>query len=246
MIQVLNKGYVRYIDHLGTDLSVVNAARASFKKESDWEYSEEMVDQSRILEFVPRLKEADRKLINYLAKHNHGSPFRHCYVTLEIKAPIIIARQIFKHVIGVASIEEGTNWNEASYRYVTAEPEFYIPSSWRSAPENKKQGSGEPVGEELTENLNALLHSTIKMCMDRYELAVKHGVCIEQARGFLPANFQYTTWRWTASLQAIAHFCNLRLGKDAQSETTEYAKVIYDIVEPLFPVSMEALCNEVS
>lgn len=222
-IPVLDKGYVELVDSMGTDLSVANAARASFAKRSH--------------EFT----EADAKLVRFLAREDHSSPFRHAMVQFEVKAPLMVARQWWKYVVGSDHTMDG--WNEASRRYVTMEPEFYIPSEWRSAPDNKKQGSGEAVDQMTNAWATQHIAEIARTGLRLYEEAMERGVCAEQARGFLPAYVMYTNWWWTTSLQGVMHFLNQRLAHDAQKEITEYAVAILELVKPLFPVSLEVLVN---
>lgn len=222
---VLDKGYVRLVDYMGSDLSIVNAARVSFAKESS------------------QLEEKDERLIRYLARHGHTSPFRHAFITLEIKAPLMVARQWWKYVVGSDHTMDA--WNEVSRRYVTMEPEFYVPGNdqWREAVKNVKQGSGGPLdvdtGSHLTDDLIGLVERALRL----YDKAIKLGVCPEQARLFLPAYSMYTVWRWSASLQSVCHFLRQRLAHDAQYEIREYARAVYDIVKPLYPVSVDALLD---
>jgi thymidylate synthase (FAD) len=225
LIKVLDNGYVRLVDHMGSDLTPVNAARVSFAKESK------------------SLTNKDIKLINYLATHEHTSPFRHAFVSFEVHAPLMVARQWWKHVVGSDHTMEA--WNESSRRYVTEDPEFYVPTEWRAAPDNKKQGSGEVLGKTLSVQLTQALMEHIELSEALYEGALEEGVCAEQARLFLPAYGMYVRWYWSGSLQAVAHFLNLRLDGHAQKEIQEYAQAVYDLVYPLFPVSIQALCQEV-
>lgn len=216
-ISVLDKGYVRYVDHMGSDLSVVNAARASFSKES------------KVMSYK------DNDLIKFLIRENHLSPFRHAFFTFEVNAPLMVARQWWKHVVGSTHQDIMMSWNEASRRYITIEPEFYIPSVWRSSPENKKQGSGDPVTDSVSNDYTNMMKMTTDRGISTYNLALENGICAEQARLFLPAYAMYTVWRWSASLQGVLHFLSQRLADDAQVEIQEYAKAVRDIVEPLFP-----------
>ena len=204
-IQVLDLGYVRLIDSMGSDLSVVNAARASFAKEAD--------------SMTPK----NAKLIDYLARENHMSPFRHAFMTFEFKAPLMVARQHWKYVVG--SDHTMDSWNESSRRYITMNPEFYIPNSneWRLAPEDKKQGSmglADPF-------IGALLHSELLGYCEKgealYNLAMEYGIAPEQARLFLPAYSMYVTYRWSCSLQSVCLFLNQRLAEDSQVEIQKYA-----------------------
>jgi thymidylate synthase (FAD) len=223
---VLDKGYVRIPEEngnlliLGSDLSVVNAARASYAKES-----EEMGDK-------------DKKLLKYLIKHGHTSPFRHAFITLEVYAPLMVARQWWKYVVGSDHTMDG--WNEASRRYITIEPEFYVPSVWRSAPENSKQGSGGPVGEELSLEATKRLIANIDKGLEDYNWALENNFAPEQARLFLAAYGMYTVWRWSASLQSVAHFLAQRIPEDAQFEIQEFAKAVKTLVWPNFSVTIDA------
>jgi len=222
-IVVLDNGYVRLVDVMGSDLSVANAARASFAKESS------------------QMSTDDARLINFLARENHMSPFRHAFATFEFKAPLLVARQHWKYVVG--SDHTMDSWNESSRRYVTMEPEFYIPklNEWRLAPDNKKQGSGGPIdpwtGSILTEELKKYIEQGEAL----YRLAMDNGAAPEQARLFLPAYAMHVVYRWSCSLQSIALFLNQRLAEDAQHEITEYAESVKDLISPHFPVSLSSL-----
>jgi thymidylate synthase (FAD) len=222
-IDVLDKGYVRYIGHMGSDLEVVNAARVSFQKESK------------------ELTEKDENLIHFLAENDHTSPFRHVFFSFEVKAPLVVARQWWKYVVGSTHTD---GWNESSRRYVTEEPVFYQPSEWRKAAENKKQGSGDPVDVGIQAAMNGALSAHIDNSLMLYNKAMEMGVAPEQARLFLPAYGMYVTWRWSASLQSVAHFLHQRLNGEAQSEIREYAKAIRQLVKDKAPVSFEALRGE--
>lgn len=210
---------VTLVDKMGSDLSVVNAARVSFNKES--------------VEF----SDSDNKLIKYLAKHNHWSPFAHAFVSLRIKAPIFVARQLVKHQVGLS-------WNEVSRRYVDDEPEFWFPKEWRGKPVNAKQGSfGIFPDDNPNYNLSMWVESQTMEQLALYLTLVKDGVAPEQARMILPQNTM-TEWIWSGSLMAFARVCKQRLDPHAQQETQEVAKMIADIVEPLFPVSWKELCTQ--
>ena len=224
-IDVLDKGYVRYVDHMGTDLSVVNAARVSFDKES------------------MKFTDQDKRLIKFLAENEHSAPFRHAFVSLECYAPLMVARQWWKYVVGSDHTMDA--WNESSRRYVTEDVKFYIPhpGEWRSAPENKKQGSGDIVDTEIGMEMT---QSLMDYCYDgevRYEHAMNSGVCAEQARLFLPAYGMYIRWRWSTSLQSVCHFLNQRIAHDAQKEIQLYALAVNEIVRPLYPASIEAMVD---
>lgn len=231
-IKVLDKGEVSYIDHCGTDLMVVNAARVSFAKESSWEYSDS--------EFaVGQLSEKDKKLIGYLAKHNHWTPFAHPQITLRIKAPISIRTQLFKHKIGFVE-------NEISRRYVTVEPEFYNPK-WRTKPSNgAKQGSEDfmEYGNDWN-SCNTAYSLAVEQCKTIYDDLIAKGIAPEQARFVLPQG-TYTEWYWTGSLASYARVCRQRLDPHAQWEVQEYAKAISGIIQPLFPFCWDVLVPKYS
>lgn len=236
-LNVLDKGYVRLVKAHGTDLDVVNAARVSYAKESDWDVAVVQGEGA-----YTKLKDSDERLINFLAREGHMSPFRHVLATFEVYAPLMVARQWWKYVVGSDHTMDA--WNEASRRYITMEPEFYIPDVWRSAPENSKQGSGEPLNKATGEAWTIALKNHIEDGLDAYNNALRHGIAPEQARLFLPMYAMYTAWRWTASLQSISHFLNERLEDDAQYEIREYAKAVQKLITPAFPVSMKALSRK--
>ncbi|MGN7387748.1 FAD-dependent thymidylate synthase [Sporosarcina sp. SAFN-015] len=231
-IDVLDKGYVILHDILGDDRTVANAARVSYDKKTG------------------ELTDRDQRLIAFLAREGHTSPFRHATLQFELYAPLMIARQHWKYIVG-SSIAEATGdnmdaWNESSRRYVTEEPTFYIPQidEWRSAPESSKQGSGEAVdrvtGYEMLEALIEHVDESIRL----YERAMRRGVCAEQARLFLPAYGMYVRYYWTASLQSVAHFIAQRLADDAQVEIQAYAKATLELAREHFPVSIDALIGD--
>ena len=232
-IDVLDdKGYVLIHDIMGTDLTVANAARVSYAKKSE------------------TLTDGDKRLIDFLAREGHTSPFRHCIAQFEFNAPLMVARQHFKYVVGSA-IQEGTGdsldaWNESSRRYVTEEPSFYVPQpdEWRSAPENSKQGSGGIVPTEIGNEAFRRLMLNVDICLKDYEWALENGICAEQARLFLPAYGLYVKYYWTASLQSVCHFLNQRLAHDSQVEIQMYAKAVLELIKPLFPISVEKLVTE--
>tara|TARA_R100000030_G_scaffold83386_1_gene66313 strand:+ start:889 stop:1560 length:672 start_codon:yes stop_codon:yes gene_type:complete len=214
---------VTYIDHMGSDLSVVNAARVSFGKESNWmprvHTGEQLV-----------LEHKDTKLISYLARHHHKSPFNHCFVKFHVKAPIFVARQLQKH--------EYMPWNEISRRYVDSDPEFYRPTSWRGRSKDKKQGSDGTVDISY-KTISALAKHEV-WCMKTYRQLLDDGVAPEQARMVLPQSM-ITEWYWSGSLYAFAKMCGLRLKPDAQYETRLVAEQIEDKMAELFPESWTAL-----
>ena len=212
---------VTLVDHMGSDLSVVNAARVSFAK-AHKEFKDD----------------ADTKLINYLAKHNHWSPFGHASMQFAISAPVFVARQLVKHQVGLT-------WNEVSRRYVDIEPEFYTPEVWRGVAENKKQGSS-----DVEIDINPTLGSGPMMVDDyqrvlsaakwTYEELLRKGVCPEQARMVLPQSMM-TEWYWSGTLYAFARVCNLRCKDDAQRETLDVGWNIDKHARELFPASWKAL-----
>jgi len=216
-----------YIDHMGSDLSVVNAARVSFGKKSsavEWGW----IDiEDRSGELVAILNEQDTKLVHYLAKHKHFSPFGHAFASFHVKAPIFVARQLVKHKF--------LRWNEISRRYVDDEPEFYVPEVWRGRAEDKKQGSS---GEVKVPYM--VPHEFNRSALYEYEALLESGVAPEQARMVLPQSTM-TEWYWSGSLDAFADMCRLRCKEDTQYETRLVADQISVIMKDLFPVSWSAL-----
>tara|TARA_R100000951_G_scaffold47242_1_gene40371 strand:- start:202 stop:936 length:735 start_codon:yes stop_codon:yes gene_type:complete len=241
-IEVLDFGQVSLIDSMGSDLTVVNAARVSFDKESKWDVDQEAVDRlincSYHKEDVQRLGNADVKLIKYLAKHEHWTPFAHPQITLRVKAPISIRTQFFKH-------KQGFVENEISRRYVSNTPEYYFPK-WRSAPTNAKQGSDDWLvydKEGDAHNIDSDYYYAVSSCITAYERLLKEGVAPEQARFVLPQGC-YTEWYWTGSLAAYARYYSQRSKPHAQWEIREYADAISKLIKPLFKVSWSALTVE--
>lgn len=226
LIGILDKGYIRLVDHMGSDLTVVNSARVSFARASK------------------ALNDRDEKLISYLAKHEHTSPFRHTSLQFEVYAPLMVARQWWKHVVGSDHIMDA--WNESSRRYITEEAEFYIPEidAWRSKPENQKQGSGENVSSDIGDTYTKALLKYVDEGIKLYESAMAEGICAEQARLFLPAYGMYVRWYWTASLQSVAHFIKLREDEHAQKEIRDYANAVKSLTQAHFPVSLAALLEK--
>ena len=210
------------IDYMGTDLSVVNAARVSFGKKSE---SLGSVTANGVTRQV--LHDTDTKLINYLAKHKHTSPFGHCFASFHIKAPVFVARQLVKHKF--------LRWNEISRRYVGDTPEFYRPEVWRSKAQDKKQGSGPAL-----EDQDVHIGTTQRLVTMLYDSMLEKGVCEEQARMVLPQNTM-TEWYWSGSLDAFADMCNLRTKNDTQWETRDVAFQIDAEMQNLYPVSWLAL-----
>jgi thymidylate synthase (FAD) len=226
-IDVLNLGYVGLVSTMGNDLEVANAARVSFDKRSE-------------LDMTGLLKSKDKKLIDFLWKEEHTSPFRHCVLSFEIYAPLMVARQHWKYAVASTFVDDQNGWNESSRRYITEEPAFYIPTAedWRSAPENSKQGSGEPINYGLGIELTMRLFNTIEAAEKEYQNALEMGVCAEQARLFLPAYGMYVRYRWTTSLHGVMHFLQQRLAHDAQKEITDYALAMKSLADEAFPYSL--------
>lgn len=222
-IEVLDKGYVRFVNKMGSDLDIANAARVSYDKES------------------PQMSDKDARLIKYLWKQGHTSPFRHCVISFEVYAPLMVARQWYKHAVASAHWEDQNGWNESSRRYITEQEEFYIPAEWREKPENSKQGSGGPLPESENNFWTTALESYIEQGENWYQNALKAGIAPEQARLFLPAYGMYVRWRWTTSLHGVLNFLSLRLPHDAQKEIQEYAAAVQRIVLHHFPTTMEII-----
>ena len=224
-----------YVDHMGSDLSVVNSARVSFGKTS------KLVCTNLVLGTYD-LSKGDKKLINYLAKHKHTSPFGHAFASFHIKAPIFVARQLVKHKF--------LRWNEISRRYVDDEPEFFVPDVWRGRSADKKQGSEGKV------DLPAYAHITsswkgyegkgnyYSISLHVYKDLLKHGVAPEQARMVLPQSTM-TEWYWSGSLDAFADMCKLRTTDDTQYETRVAAVLLSNKMLELFPVSWYELLRTV-
>ena len=209
---------VDYVNHLGSDLTVVNAARVSFDRES------QLVDGE--------LADRDVRLIEYLAKHNHFTPFTHAQITLRETVPIFVARQRFKHVVGFS-------YNEVSRRYVDSDPEFYYPNEWRERPGGSvKQGSGGVHPD--SERLNLVYDDFVRLAKRLYKAMINDGVAPEQARMLLPQSM-LTSYYVTGSLAAFARLYQLRCAPQAQQEVQELGRLISGIVGPLFPVSWKAL-----
>jgi len=205
---------VELIDKMGTDLSVVNAARVSYSK------TKEAFDVVK-----------DEKLIKYLAEHEHWSPFAHASLQFRIKAPVFVARQLVKHQVGLV-------WNEVSRRYVEHAPELYKPDSWRGRPQNSKQGSDGEV--ELDQTINYNMETTMQNCLVLYKSLLQKGVAPEQARMVLPQSMM-TEWYWSGTLYAFARVCNLRCKPDTQRETQEVANEIDRLTNEAFPRSWKHL-----
>lgn len=215
---------VELLQYMGTDVTVCNAARVSFSKESNgYEYDPH--------EELWVLSDKDERLLKYLASHGHWTPFGHVTATFRVKAPIFVARQLGKHQVGLV-------WNEVSRRYVDSDPEFYEPRVWRKRAENVKQGSGEAF--ENNTHLNAAYAGIVGRALGNYQSLLDQGVCPEQARMVLPQSMM-TEWYWTGSLAAWARVCKLRLDSHTQRETREVAEMIARELEKLWPYSWKAL-----
>ncbi|WMM95761.1 thymidylate synthase [Roseobacter phage CRP-403] len=213
---------VEYVNHMGDDLTVVNAARVSFNKKSDLE----CID---LVKGKYAMRHKDQRLIEYLAKHKHISPFGHCFASFHVKAPVFVARQLVKHKF--------LRWNEVSRRYVDEDPEFYTPTL-RESSSDKKQGSGGPI--TVSHQQDEVIRQANIQSLKQYQYLLKTGVCEEQARMILPLNHM-TEWYWSGSLDAFADMCGLRCKLDTQQETREVAIQIDEYMEKHFPVSWKAL-----
>ena len=218
---------VEYLRHTGDDLAIVDAARVSFDKASEYECTDLQIG-------TYDLPKGDQKLINFLAKHKHKSPFNHAFVSFRVTAPVFTARQLVKH--------EYLPWNEVSRRYVEGGLEWYWPddTDWRTQPTNVKQGSGEPLNPAIVAMIKARYAHLLEDAESLYEDAISMGLCREQARMFLPQSLT-TSWIWSGSLYAFAKMCALRLDSHSQREAFYVAQPIHDTLMNLFPVSMKAL-----
>jgi len=217
---------VTYIDHMGSDLSVVNAARVSFGKKS------EALGRSGVEgePMTPILHDSDKRLIKYLAKHKHTSPFGHAFASFHVKAPIFVARQLVKHKF--------LRWNEISRRYVDDEPEFYVPDEWRDKSADKKQGSGGKSQSQYFPNI--YVKEVADKALGDYKKMLVQGICPEQARMVLPQSTM-TEWYWSGSLDAFSDMCLLRCKEDTQFETRIVADQISACMKDLFPIAWGAL-----
>ena len=221
---------VTYVDGSGSDLSVVNAARVSFGKTSQLVFNDDPDD-------FGSLSDRDTKLIKYLAKHKHISPFGHAFASFHVKAPIFVARQLVKHKF--------LRWNEISRRYVDDEPEFYVPDVWRGRSDDKKQGSDAEVAVNVTwyerdDGYNSWPEDSQFIALEAYQEMLKLGVAPEQARMVLPQSTM-TEWYWSGSLDAFADMCRLRCAPDTQYESRVVADQISEKMSELFPVSWPCL-----
>jgi thymidylate synthase (FAD) len=220
---VLDKGFIEVVDSLGNDLTVVNSARVSFgKRKEKWDKS-------------------DERLVRYLAKHKHYSPFRHLQVQFHIKAPEFVMRQAYKHVVGIETTSSSSTkdhaWNEISGRYVPVE-DFYYPSVWRKQSDDNKQASEGVLDDLQQKRMNDTYNELMRQVEMAYDRMIDVGVAKEQARIVLPLN-QYTEVYWTASFQAVMNFIELRNEKTSQIEIQEYAKVMLEQMKEVFPKTTE-------
>ena len=221
---VLDKGFIEVVDSLGNDLTVVNSARVSFGKRKE------------------KFDKSDERLVRYLAKHKHYSPFRHLQVQFHIKAPEFVMRQWYKHVVGIETTSNGSTkdhaWNEISGRYVPVE-EYYIPQIWRKQSDDNKQASEGVLDTEQNKKAIHYYETALTTTMNMYDRLINDlGVAKEQARVILPLS-QYTEVYWTASFQAIMNFIELRNEKTSQIEIQEYAKVLLQQMKEVFPKTTE-------
>lgn len=220
-------GYIELLHSMGSDLDIVNDARASYDKVSnEW-------------------AEKDEKLLRYLINHEHWSPFRGVVFKFRVKAPLFICRQWWKHVIASNHNDEQLGWNEQSLRYVdmSDKSQFYIPPQFRRQDKKNKQSS---TGQFNQAEQNILYDNYMESVMNSllvYQAMIAQGVCREQARGVLPTSV-YTTWVWTVSLQALVNFLQLRLGKGAQDEITAYAICLKEVVKEVTPYTYKYLLSD--
>lgn len=214
-MRILDKGSVELVDFMGGDLRVVNSAKVSFNKEST------------------EIGSAEERLINYLIKHRHGSPFEHSYFTFRVKAPLFVVREWQRHRIG--------SFNEMSGRYVEFEPEFYVPSLWRVPADTNKQGSKDPSDKLWSwHNQNfETYEDALTNSYSQYRLLIESGVAKEMARMILPLSL-YTEFYWTVNARSLMNFLNLRTGQDAQLEIREYGLALESVFKDKMPITYEA------
>ena len=218
---VLDKGFIEVVDKLGSDLTVVNSARVSFGKRKE------------------KFDKSDERLVRYLAKYKHYSPFRHLQVQFHIKAPEFVMRQWYKHVVGIETTSNSSAkdhaWNEISGRYVPVE-DFYYPSVWRKQSDDNKQASEGVLDDLQQKRMTATFNEFMRQVEMAYDRMIDAGMAKEQARIILPLN-QYTEVYWTASFQAIMNFIELRNEKTSQIEIQEYAKVLLELMREVYPMT---------
>ncbi len=219
--QVLDKGFIEVVDSLGNDLTVVNSARVSFGKRKT------------------KFDKSDERLVRYLAKYKHYSPFRHLQVQFHIKAPEFVMRQWYKHVVGIETTSNSSTkdhaWNEISGRYVPVE-DFYYPSVWRKQSDDNKQASEGVLDDLQQKRMNDTYNELMRQVEMAYDRMIDAGMAKEQARIVLPLN-QYTEVYWTASFQAIMNFIELRNEKTSQIEIQDYAKVLLELMRDVYPMT---------
>lgn len=205
---------IELISHAGGDLSIVNSARVSFAKQVD------------------EMSSGDERLVKYLARHYHDTPFRHNFISLRCSTPLFLARQLMKH-------QAGLTWNEVSRRYVDAPPEFHYPSDWRSRPSDGiKQGSGET--HKFSAKWKEIYDRHIRDATDLYKFMVEEGVAPEMARMILPQSMM-VDFIWSGNLLAFFHVYKLRSGEGAQVEAREFAELLKQAIQPVFPIGWKAL-----
>lgn len=219
------KSLVQLVDSMGTSLSVVNDARQSFDNTStEW-------------------GQKDEKLLNYLARERHTSPFRGVVFKFYVKCPLFIARQWWKHTIASTYVDDQLGWNEKSFRYCSAEDaEFYVPKQFAKQSSNNRQASDGFIDPDINESCYRIYVTTLRFCQKSYEHLIESGVSKEQARALLPPAL-YTNFVWTCSLQALFHFISLRSGAGAQHEIKHYADALFELGYPVAPEAFEALKN---
>lgn len=214
---ITSKISVELIDHMGSDVNIVNAARVSFDKQ------------------VSEMSDRDEKLMQYLADHNHWSPFAHTSITVKCKAPLFLARQLVKHQVG-------GSWNEVSRRYVDSEPEFYLPSKYHGRPDNKKQGRGTELGSDTSAMVMSAIGTISANALSIYQTLLEDGLAPEEARMVLPLNTM-TDWYWTGSVVFFARVFNLRADSHAQLAAQEFAHKLSDEVKDVYPTAWKVLTN---
>lgn len=220
---------VEYVRHTGDDLSVVDAARVSYDKKSVALGYTGSSDSN----MIPVIHDSDKRLIKYLADHQHYSPFNHAFVTFRCTAPVFCIAQLQKH--------EYMPWNQVSRRYIDTDPEFYTPDEWRGKPKNSKQGSSGAAESQYFPNIYAKeIH---EKCLGDYRKMIAQGVAAEQARMLLPQSM-LSSWVWSGSLKAVSKMCKLRCAHDTQYESRVVANKISEYMEELFPVSWAALMGK--
>lgn len=216
------KSLVVLIDSMGNSLSVVNDARQSFdNRKEQWD-------------------EKDEKLLNYLAREHHTSPFRGVVFKWQVKAPLFVARQWWKHTVASTYVDDQLGWNEKSFRYCSAEDaQFYMPSTFLQQAETNRQASGEALSASAQSRAAIFYREALSVAKAAYEELVAMGVSKEQARAVLPPAM-YTSFTWTCSLQALFHFISLRVGKGAQCEIVTYAEALLELARPIAPEAFAA------